>query len=107
MLVLQVNTRQQTERVAKKGKNSPAHQLPAAGGTLIQIFQVIKNEGFGGLYSGLRPSLLGTAASQVADCDQQLFPLFNCLLFSFLLFLYVFLVEWWVPLQWLNHIYLN
>lgn len=76
MLVLQVNTRQQTERVAKKGKNSPAHQLPAAGGTLIQIFQVIKNEGFGGLYSGLRPSLLGTAASQVADCD-QLFPPFQ------------------------------
>lgn len=60
-----VNTRQQTERVAKKGTDSAAHQLPAAaGGTLIQIFQVLKNEGFGGLYSGLRPSLLGTAASQ-------------------------------------------
>lgn len=73
MPVLQVNTRQQTERVAKKGTNSPAHQLPAAGGTLIQIFQVIKNEGFGGLYSGLRPSLMGTAASQVAAWD-QLFP---------------------------------
>ncbi|KAH6766545.1 Mitochondrial substrate carrier family protein [Perilla frutescens var. hirtella] len=55
-----VNTRQQTERVAKD--SVPTTQ--PAGSTLIQIFQVIKSEGIGGLYSGLKPSLLGTAASQ-------------------------------------------
>ncbi|XP_073014999.1 peroxisomal nicotinamide adenine dinucleotide carrier-like isoform X4 [Primulina eburnea] len=54
-----VNTRQQTERVAKK--DSPQ---AAAGSTLAQIVRVIKSEGLGGLYSGLKPSLLGTAASQ-------------------------------------------
>ncbi|EYU32812.1 hypothetical protein ABFS82_14G048100 [Erythranthe guttata] len=53
-----VNTRQQTERVAKDSIQSPA------GSTFVHIFQVIRNEGFGGLYSGLKPSLLGTAASQ-------------------------------------------
>ncbi|KAL3505536.1 hypothetical protein ACH5RR_035377 [Cinchona calisaya] len=57
-----VNTRQQTERVAKKGVNSPLPRHPST--TLLQIFEVIKNEGLGGLYSGLKPSLLGTAASQ-------------------------------------------
>ncbi|KAJ7973657.1 Peroxisomal nicotinamide adenine dinucleotide carrier like [Quillaja saponaria] len=62
-----VNTRQQTERVAKKGltfrysDSAPA----AAAGTLVQILQVLRNEGWGGLYSGLKPSLFGTAASQV------------------------------------------
>ncbi|THG12976.1 hypothetical protein TEA_026334 [Camellia sinensis var. sinensis] len=57
-----VNTRQQTERVAKtkRGGRSP----PVAGGTLVQIFKVVRGEGWGGLYSGLKPSLLGTAASQ-------------------------------------------
>ncbi|KAL2470052.1 Peroxisomal nicotinamide adenine dinucleotide carrier [Abeliophyllum distichum] len=58
-----VNTRQQTERVAKKDSTLPLATCPARG-TLVQIFQVIKSEGFGGLYSGLKPSLLGTAASQ-------------------------------------------
>ncbi|CAI9093379.1 OLC1v1028874C1 [Oldenlandia corymbosa var. corymbosa] len=61
-----VNTRQQTERVAKKNNKAAAgsHQPNAAKrGTLFQIFDVIKNEGLGGLYSGLKPSLLGTAAS--------------------------------------------
>ncbi|KAL3734511.1 hypothetical protein ACJRO7_023807 [Eucalyptus globulus] len=64
-----VNTRQQTERVAKKGlggadkKALPAQTRPAAG-TLLQILQVLKTEGWGGLYSGLKPSLFGTAASQ-------------------------------------------
>ncbi|KZV39820.1 peroxisomal nicotinamide adenine dinucleotide carrier [Dorcoceras hygrometricum] len=53
-----VNTRQQTERVAKKDA------APAYGSTLAQIVQVIRSEGLGGLYSGLKPSLLGTAASQ-------------------------------------------
>ncbi|XP_022849135.1 peroxisomal nicotinamide adenine dinucleotide carrier-like isoform X2 [Olea europaea var. sylvestris] len=58
-----VNTRQQTERVAKKDSTlTPATSPPS--GTLVQIFQVIRNEGLGGLYSGLKPSLLGTAASQ-------------------------------------------
>ncbi|GFS35920.1 mitochondrial substrate carrier family protein [Actinidia rufa] len=55
-----VNTRQHTERVAKKGGRS----LPPTGGTLVQILQVVRSEGWGGLYSGLKPSLLGTAASQ-------------------------------------------
>ncbi|XP_019186205.1 PREDICTED: peroxisomal nicotinamide adenine dinucleotide carrier-like [Ipomoea nil] len=55
-----VNTRQQTERVAKR--DSGSHQ--SRGGTLFQILQAIQNEGLGGLYSGLMPSLLGTAASQ-------------------------------------------
>ncbi|KAA8514761.1 hypothetical protein F0562_017940 [Nyssa sinensis] len=57
-----VNTRQQTERLAKKGRGSP-HPNRRVGGTLVQILQVIRTEGFGGLYSGLKPSLLGTAAS--------------------------------------------
>uniref|UniRef100_A0A803KX39 Uncharacterized protein n=1 Tax=Chenopodium quinoa TaxID=63459 RepID=A0A803KX39_CHEQI len=58
-----VNTRQQTERVVKKGLDvghgtSPSgNQRP--GGTLV-----IKTEGWGGLYSGLKPSLFGTIASQ-------------------------------------------
>ncbi|GAY49392.1 hypothetical protein CUMW_118750 [Citrus unshiu] len=57
-----VNTRQQTERIAKKGlPNRPA---AASSSTLRQILEVIKTEGWGGLYSGLKPSLVGTAASQ-------------------------------------------
>ncbi|KAI3461925.1 hypothetical protein Pfo_018588 [Paulownia fortunei] len=58
-----VNTRQQTERVAKKD-SIPSPATRSAGSTLVNIYQVIKSEGLGGLYSGLRPSLLGTAASQ-------------------------------------------
>ncbi|PUZ42102.1 hypothetical protein GQ55_9G557700 [Panicum hallii var. hallii] len=56
-----VNTRQQTERSAKKRK-------PGSGATdtsaLFQLLQLIQTEGWGGLYSGLKPSLIGTAASQ-------------------------------------------
>ncbi|KAI8549096.1 hypothetical protein RHMOL_Rhmol07G0324000 [Rhododendron molle] len=60
-----VNTRQQTERVAKESGRSPHPTPPAAGGgTLVQILQVVRTEGWGGLYSGLKPSLFGTAASQ-------------------------------------------
>ncbi|XP_059459899.1 peroxisomal nicotinamide adenine dinucleotide carrier-like [Corylus avellana] len=67
-----VNTRQQTERVSKKGSRnsdgssltSKSHAAAPATGTLLQILQVIRTEGWGGLYSGLKPSLLGTAASQ-------------------------------------------
>ncbi|KAJ9535533.1 hypothetical protein OSB04_un001335 [Centaurea solstitialis] len=56
-----VNTRQQTERIAKKSQGSSSS---SSAGTLVQILQVIKSEGLGGLYSGLKPSLLGTATSQ-------------------------------------------
>ncbi|XP_042491814.1 peroxisomal nicotinamide adenine dinucleotide carrier-like [Macadamia integrifolia] len=66
-----VNTRQQTDRFAKKGlllahsnSNSQAHSPSHGGGTLMQILKVIRTEGLGGLYSGLKPSLFGTAASQ-------------------------------------------
>ncbi|MED6135173.1 hypothetical protein PIB30_043791 [Stylosanthes scabra] len=67
-----VNTRQQTERTLKRNNhnnlllqssNSITSSPPAAG-TLLQILHVIGSEGWGGLYSGLKPSLLGTAASQ-------------------------------------------
>ncbi|XP_061997357.1 peroxisomal nicotinamide adenine dinucleotide carrier [Rosa rugosa] len=51
-----VNTRQQTERDLKKEKRKL--------GTVEQIGQVIKNEGWERLYGGLTPSLVGTAASQ-------------------------------------------
>lgn len=54
-----VNTRQQTERIAKKSQSKGS-----SGGTFVQILKVIRSEGLGGLYSGLKPSLLGTAASQ-------------------------------------------
>ncbi|XP_043815229.1 peroxisomal nicotinamide adenine dinucleotide carrier isoform X6 [Manihot esculenta] len=66
-----INTRQQTERRAnKKKKNEGSLDSAPAPGTLLQILQpilfhqVIKTEGWGGLYSGLKPSLFGTAASQ-------------------------------------------
>ncbi|XP_043702685.1 peroxisomal nicotinamide adenine dinucleotide carrier-like [Telopea speciosissima] len=75
-----VNTRQQTDRVAKKGLlssnsnsssnsgtdslSSQSHPPSHGGGTLMQILKVIRTEGWGGLYSGLKPSLFGTAASQ-------------------------------------------
>ncbi|CAN4114537.1 unnamed protein product [Withania somnifera] len=52
-----VNTRQQTERVVREGHDS-------RGNALFQILQVVRSEGLLGLYSGLKPSLLGTAASQ-------------------------------------------
>ncbi|GAU43032.1 hypothetical protein TSUD_12870 [Trifolium subterraneum] len=67
-----VNTRQQTERTLKRNKQSLIPQSSnttttassSSPGFFVQIFQVIGNEGWGGLYSGLKPSLLGTAASQ-------------------------------------------
>lgn len=52
-----VNTRQQTERVSREGCDS-------RGSALFQILQVVRSEGLPGLYSGLKPSLLGTAVSQ-------------------------------------------
>ncbi|XP_062092535.1 peroxisomal nicotinamide adenine dinucleotide carrier [Humulus lupulus] len=51
-----VNTRQQTERDLKKEKRKL--------GTVDQMCQVVKEEGWGRLYGGLTPSLAGTAASQ-------------------------------------------
>ncbi|GJW43927.1 peroxisomal nicotinamide adenine dinucleotide carrier-like protein [Tanacetum coccineum] len=54
-----VNTRQQTERISKKSQSKKSSS------TLFQILEVIRSEGVGGLYSGLKPSLLGTATSQV------------------------------------------
>lgn len=64
-----VNTRQQTERRAKKTANeNPTSAVTARpkqpAGTLQQMYQVITEEGWGGLYSGLMPSLVGTATSQ-------------------------------------------
>ncbi|XP_043723667.1 peroxisomal nicotinamide adenine dinucleotide carrier-like [Telopea speciosissima] len=68
-----VNTRQQTDRIAKKGlisdsnsgRESFSSQSHSNGSdsTLRKILQVIRTEGWGGLYSGLKPSLFGTAAS--------------------------------------------
>uniref|UniRef100_A0A165YVG1 Peroxisomal nicotinamide adenine dinucleotide carrier n=1 Tax=Daucus carota subsp. sativus TaxID=79200 RepID=A0A165YVG1_DAUCS len=57
-----VNTRQQTERIAKKADASSAAPPPPRS-TLLQLIQVIRSEGVGGLYSGLKPSLFGVAAS--------------------------------------------
>ncbi|KAI3986399.1 hypothetical protein MKX01_037681, partial [Papaver californicum] len=54
-----VNTRQQTDRDPKKSTKRKQHV-----GTLDQMIQVVKTEGWGRLYSGLAPSLFGTAASQ-------------------------------------------
>lgn len=51
-----VNTRQQTDRNSKKMKQTL--------GSIEQICQVVKQEGWDGLYGGLTPSLIGTAASQ-------------------------------------------
>ncbi|GER54457.1 mitochondrial substrate carrier family protein [Striga asiatica] len=58
-----VNTRQQTERDSKKEKPEL--------GVVDQMCQVVKQEGWGRLYGGLAPSIVGTAASQV-----NLFSLF-------------------------------
>uniref|UniRef100_A0A7C8ZE07 Uncharacterized protein n=1 Tax=Opuntia streptacantha TaxID=393608 RepID=A0A7C8ZE07_OPUST len=51
-----VNARQQTDREPKKEKKKL--------GTLEHMCQVVKHEGWGRLYGGLTPSLVGTAASQ-------------------------------------------
>ncbi|EXB56229.1 hypothetical protein L484_024766 [Morus notabilis] len=70
-----VNTRQQTERRAKSkvsnskittaDSSSSSSSSSGRASTLVQILQVIRSEGWGGLYSGLKPSLFGTAASMV------------------------------------------
>lgn len=69
-----VNTRQQTERTAKAG-NVPVDEEGALAfaeayptklpkGAPQEIWEIIKNEGWAGLYRGLLPSLVGTACSQ-------------------------------------------
>jgi len=72
-----VNTRQQTERRAKKAVNeNPTSAVTAQpkrpAGTLQQMYQVITEEGWGGLYNGLTPSLVGTTASQTQAQAQKL-----------------------------------
>ncbi|CAN6471412.1 unnamed protein product [Victoria cruziana] len=60
-----VNTRQQTERQPKDAAESSPRTLAKRNlGTMGQMCQVVKNEGWGRLYGGLMPSLVGTAASQ-------------------------------------------
>ncbi|KAJ6808929.1 putative peroxisomal nicotinamide adenine dinucleotide carrier [Iris pallida] len=51
-----VNTRQQTDRDPSRSSSKE--------GTLKQMIKVVKHEGWGRLYGGLTPSLVGTAASQ-------------------------------------------
>lgn len=51
-----VNTRQQTDRDPSRSSRKE--------GTLTQMIKVVKHEGWGRLYGGLTPSLVGTAASQ-------------------------------------------
>ncbi|KAG2326336.1 hypothetical protein Bca4012_035309 [Brassica carinata] len=53
-----VNTRQQTERDLKREKKKKKL------GTFQHMCQVVKQEGWGRLYGGLAPSVVGTAASQ-------------------------------------------
>ncbi|KAF9612172.1 hypothetical protein IFM89_038360 [Coptis chinensis] len=59
-----VNTRQHTDRDPKKAKRKL--------GTIEQMCQVVKNEGWERLYGGLTPSLVGTAASQVSAISPRL-----------------------------------
>lgn len=64
-----VNTRQHTERKLKKAsaedlQNISEKKLQQHHGTLHQMCQVIRDEGWCRLYGGLMPSLVGTAASQ-------------------------------------------
>ncbi|KAJ6842753.1 peroxisomal nicotinamide adenine dinucleotide carrier [Iris pallida] len=54
-----VNTRQQTQRHPSKSKKTKKDH-----GTIQQLCLVVKHEGWGKLYGGLSPSLVGTAVSQ-------------------------------------------
>ncbi|KAG0558065.1 hypothetical protein KC19_10G002000 [Ceratodon purpureus] len=74
--LLVVNTRQQTERKAKANNgeldvdavlsSNASSKLTVPTGTVQEIFKVIRTEGWGGLYRGFMPSLLGTAFLQGA-----------------------------------------
>ncbi|KAM1245959.1 hypothetical protein ACFX15_036459 [Malus domestica] len=59
-----VNARQQTDRDRKKEKKKL--------GTVEQICQVIKNEGWERLYEALTSSLVGMAAAQLQVYNSQL-----------------------------------
>ncbi|MCO5570504.1 hypothetical protein L7F22_024226 [Adiantum nelumboides] len=69
-----VNTRQQTERKAKqsiaqasiveKGLPEDDRHLRKSLGTYKELCKVLREEGWEGLFRGLTPSLIGTAASQ-------------------------------------------
>ncbi|KAL5983270.1 hypothetical protein ACLOJK_017354 [Asimina triloba] len=59
-----VNTRQQTQRDPKDSKKK-RH------GTIEQMCKVVKQEGWGRLYGGLSPSLVGTAASQLVFINEE------------------------------------
>ncbi|ERN09708.1 hypothetical protein AMTRI_Chr08g159960 [Amborella trichopoda] len=60
-----VNTRQQTERDPKKVSGDESSSASTGNpGAIAQMHKVVKHEGWGRLYSGLGPSLVGTAASQ-------------------------------------------
>eukprot|EP00249_Psilotum_nudum_P020177 c27590_g1_i1 orf=513-1673(-) len=68
-----VNTRQQTDRKAKSSalqasnSTSKLHEQSKqinSVNTVQEMCKVLKEEGWGGLYRGLTPSLVGTAASQ-------------------------------------------
>ncbi|GKD61621.1 hypothetical protein Tco_1299130, partial [Tanacetum coccineum] len=41
-------------------------------GTVEKMLQVVQQEGWGWLYSGLAPSLVGTACSQVEFCKSEM-----------------------------------
>eukprot|EP00850_Spirogloea_muscicola_P016927 SM000141S00871 [mRNA] locus=s141:98186:101185:- [translate_table: standard] len=65
-----VNTRQQTERKVLKVSGHSSDQGPSnragakAKGTAEELLEIIRKEGWSGIYRGLEPSLVGTAASQ-------------------------------------------
>lgn len=78
-----VNTRQQTERKERKNAQREAEredgrangedqelvaiqkkQEKKTRGTLQELWEIMSKEGWGGLYRGLQPSLIGTACSQ-------------------------------------------
>lgn len=60
-----VNTRQQTRRhPSNSNSNSRQQQKKRDHGTIQQMCLIVKHEGWGKLYGGLSPSLVGTAASQ-------------------------------------------
>ncbi|KAG2643452.1 hypothetical protein PVAP13_2KG335500 [Panicum virgatum] len=47
------------------GEEEEARERHHNTSTLFQLLQLIQMEGWGGLYSGLKPSLIATATSQV------------------------------------------
>ncbi|XLT27227.1 hypothetical protein HN873_058519 [Arachis hypogaea] len=58
------NTKEEQAELLLQSSNTATTSAP---GTLLQSLLLIGSEGWGGLYSGLKPSILGTAASQVIN----------------------------------------